>query len=138
VLILECESCLPLQLFACGSGRELAMGRNLKPREQLGEAAQLTFAKASPGIERDEIKTWIRRPSAKLPSRATAPNSLVSRLVDDGESVAIRLFDAEQAAQSAMHQGVVRLLRLALKEQIKQLEKGPGNFNQLAYICAAR
>ncbi|MES2354193.1 MAG: ATP-dependent RNA helicase HrpA [Pseudomonadota bacterium] len=117
------------------SGRELAMGRNLKAlREQLGEAAQLTFAKASPGIERDGIKTW---DFGDLPAEITFSRNGTKltgfpTLVDDGESVAIRLFDAEQAAQSAMHQGVVRLLRLALKEQIKQLEKGPGNFNQLA------
>src|SRR5262249_32933960 len=41
------------------AGHELAMGRDLKALQaQLGEAAQLTFAKATPGIEREGLKTW--------------------------------------------------------------------------------
>jgi len=117
------------------SGRELAMGRDIKAlRAQLGEAAQLTFAKATPGIEREGIKTW---DFGDLPAEITFSrngNKLTGypALVDNDESVAIRLYDAEPAAEAAMRSGVLRLLRFALKEQIKQLEKGPGNFNQLA------
>ncbi|HVK54202.1 MAG TPA: ATP-dependent RNA helicase HrpA [Burkholderiales bacterium] len=116
-------------------GRDLAMGRDLKAlRAQLGEAAQLTFAKATPGIEREGLKAW---DFGDLPAEITftrngAKLTGYPALVDEGESVAIRLYDAEDAAQMAMHSGVSRLLRLALKEQIKQLEKGPAAFNQLA------
>ena len=53
-------------------------------------------------------------------------------LVDDAESVSIRLFDTAQAANESMRAGVRRLLTLALKEQMKQLEKNIPNFNQLA------
>ncbi|MDH5536090.1 MAG: DUF3418 domain-containing protein, partial [Betaproteobacteria bacterium] len=51
-------------------------------------------------------------------------------LLDEGESVAIRLFDVKQAADAAMRAGVVRLIRLMLKEQMKQLEQGLRGFDQ--------
>src|SRR5258705_4320744 len=42
-------------------------------------------------------------------------------------SVAIRLFDTRDAADASMRAGVIRLLRLELKEQMKQLDKSlPG------------
>ena len=53
-------------------------------------------------------------------------------LVDERESVAIRLFDVKQAADAAMRLGVTRLMRLALKEQMKQLEKSLRGFEQAA------
>jgi len=41
------------------AGRELAGGRDLAAlKAQLGQAAQLTFGKAEPGIERDNIRSW--------------------------------------------------------------------------------
>jgi len=47
--------------------------------------------------------------------------------VDEGESVAIRLFDTRDAADASMRAGVIRLLRLELREQMKQLDKSlPG------------
>ena len=48
-------------------------------------------------------------------------------LVDEGESVAIRLFDTREAADASMRAGVIRLLRFEMKEQMKQLDKSlPG------------
>ena len=117
------------------ANRELAMGRDLRAlRAQLGEAAQLTFASATPGIERDGIKAW---DFGELPEKISftrngAKLTGFPALVDEGDGVAIRLLDAEAGAQQAMRGGVLRLLRLALREQMKQLEKGPANSNQLA------
>ncbi|MBA2689327.1 MAG: ATP-dependent RNA helicase HrpA [Burkholderiales bacterium] len=117
------------------AGRELAMGRDLKAlRAKLGQAAQLTFAKATPGIERGGIKAWDfgELPEEIAFSRHGAQLIGYPALIDEGDAVAIRLFDSHGSAQAAMRGGVVRLLRLALKEQIKQLEKCPANFSQLA------
>jgi len=58
-------------------------------------------------------------------------------LVDDGESVAIRLSMPRGSAKCDAPRRCA-LLRLALKEQIKQLEKGPGISNQLALHMRAR
>ncbi|MGB9150680.1 MAG: ATP-dependent RNA helicase HrpA, partial [Burkholderiales bacterium] len=117
------------------AGRELGMGRDLKLlRSQLGEVAQLTFGKAEPGIERDNIKAW---DFGDLPkeihfSRQGQKLTGFPALVDQGDSVSIKLFDAPDAADRAMRGGVARLLRLELREQMKQLDKTLGSLNQLA------
>ncbi len=112
------------------AGRELAMGRGLAAlRAQLGEAAQLTFARAEPGIERTGLTAW---DCGDVPREITferAGRRLTGypALLDEGAGVAIRLFDTRAAADTAMRAGVRRLLRIELKEQMKQLDKSlPG------------
>jgi ATP-dependent helicase HrpA len=117
------------------AGRELAMGRDLAAlKSQLGQAAQLTFGKAEPGIEREDVRTWDfgDLPEQIAFTRGGRKLTGYPALVDGGESVAIRLFDVKQAADVAMRVGVRRLMRLALKEQMQQLEKNPPAFTQAA------
>jgi len=117
------------------SGRELAAGRDLAAlKSQLGEAAQLTFSETSTGIERDGIKLWDfgDLPQTLTFIRAGRKVTGYPALVDDGDSVAIRLFDVEQAAQASMRAGVVRLMRFVLKEQLRQLDKNLKGFDQAA------
>ncbi len=117
------------------AGREMASGRELAAlKAQLGQAAQLTFSKVDTGIERDNLKVW---DCGDLPEQiAFTRNGRkltgYPALVDERESVAIRLFDVKQAADEAMRLGVTRLMRLALKEQMKQLEKNLRGFDQAA------
>jgi ATP-dependent helicase HrpA len=113
------------------AGRELAVGRDLLTlKGQLGQAAQLTFGQSDPGIERSGIRDW---DFGDLPEKISFPRrgralTGYPALVDEGNSVAIRLFDLEQPAQVAMRSGVRRLLRLSLKEQMRQLEREPPGF----------
>jgi len=53
-------------------------------------------------------------------------------LLDEGDSVAIRLLDTPAAANTALRSGVRRLMRLVLKEQMRQLEKNLPGFTQAA------
>jgi ATP-dependent helicase HrpA len=108
------------------AGRELASGRDLAAlRTQLGEAAQLTFSTAAPGIERENIRLWDFGDLPREISFTRNSRKLTGypALTDEGDSVAIRLFDVRQTAEGAMRAGVRRLIRLALKEQMKQLER---------------
>jgi ATP-dependent helicase HrpA len=117
------------------AGRELAGGRDLAAlKAQLSQAAQLTFGKAEPGIERDNIRVWDFGDLPQQISFVRGGHQLTGypALVDEGDSVAIRLFDVQQTAQAAMRAGVTRLMRLMLKEQMKQLEKGLRGFEQAA------
>ena len=115
--------------------RELAMGRDLAAlRRQLGEAAQLTLAQSKPGLEREGITAW---DFGDLPAEVSfrrGNQSLTGypALVDEGASVAIRLFDTRDKASEAHRGGVKRLLAFELKEQVKNLERGPPGFNALA------
>ncbi len=117
------------------AGRELAGGRDLAVlKDQLGQAAQLTFGKAEPGIERDGIRTWDFGDLPQEISFTRGGRKLTGypALVDAGDSVAIRLFDVRQPAQAALRAGVTRLMRLLLKEQMKQLEKSLRGFEPAA------
>ncbi len=117
------------------AGRELANGRDLAALQaQLGQAAQLTFATVETGIERDNIKVWDCGDLPEQISFTRNGRKLTGypALVDENVSVAIRLFDVKQAADAAMRLGVTRLMRLALKEQMKQLEKNLRGFDQAA------
>ncbi|MFO0440764.1 MAG: ATP-dependent RNA helicase HrpA [Betaproteobacteria bacterium] len=121
------------------SGRELASGRDLAAlKAQLGEAAQLTFSAgakdSASGIEREGIRTWDfgDLPPTITFSRGGRKVTGYPALADEGDRVAIRLFDIQEAAQASMRAGVVRLMRLALKAQMSQLEKGLKGFEQAA------
>jgi ATP-dependent helicase HrpA len=112
------------------AGRELAMGRDLAAlKTQLGQAAQLTFAAAEPGIEKTGIKAWDfgELPATIAFTRGSRKLTGYPALEDEGDSVSIKLFDTQAAADVSMRGGVVRLMALALKEQMRQLEKSlPG------------
>ena len=119
------------------AGRELAMGRDWQAlRNQLGQAAQLTFRNASPDIEKSGLKQW---DFGDLPqkldfNRNGRQMTGYPALEDGGDSVAVKLFDTEDAALVSHRKGVRRLMRFELKEQMKQLEKGLPGFNQYAML----
>ena len=59
-------------------------------------------------------------------------------LIEQTDCVAIRLFDTQEAADRAMRLGVRRLLCLALKEQLKQLDKNLPGLKQATLQLATR
>ncbi len=117
------------------AGRELAMGRDWNAlKKQLGSAAQLTFRNTSPDIEKTGLKQW---DFGDLPQTLSFERDGLKvtgypALEDNIDNVAVRLFDTENEAQINHRKGVSRLMRLELKEQMKQLEKSLPNFNQYA------
>ncbi len=120
---------------ADAAGREMASGRDLSAlRLQLGEAAQLSFAQAGPPVERRGIRSW---DFGDLPESLTASKdgrriTGYPALVDDGDSVSIVLSDTREAADAATRAGVLRLIRLALKEHLAAHEKGSPGFAKAA------
>src|SRR5665647_1527204 len=124
------------------AGRELAMGRNWNAlKQQLGQAAQLTFRNASPDIEKSGLKQW---DFGDLPTTLSFGSQDVNQqrrqltgypaLEDNNDSVSVKLFDTEAAAVTAHRAGVRRLMRFELKEQMKQLDKGLPGFTQYAML----
>jgi ATP-dependent helicase HrpA len=117
------------------SGRELASGRDLAAlRQELGQAAQMTFAAAGPAFERRGLTRWDfgNLPASLAVARNGAKLTGYPALVDDRESVALVLLDTEEAAQSATRAGIVRLIRIALKDALARWEKDPPGFAQAA------
>jgi ATP-dependent helicase HrpA len=117
------------------AGRELASGRDLAAlKTQLGQAASLTFSAEDSGIEKIGIRAWDfgDLPAEISFTRGGRRLTGYPALADERESVAIRLFDTRGAADTAMRAGVRRLMRLALKDQMRQLEKSLSGFTQAA------
>lgn len=118
-------------------GRELGMGRHWNVlKQQLGQAAQLTFRNASPGIEKSGLRQWDfgDLPPTLSFNRDGKMLTGYPALEDQLDSVAVKLFDTPEAAMGAHRGGVRRLMRFELKEQMKQLEKGLPGFNQYALL----
>ena len=60
-------------------------------------------------------------------NRASQTVTLFNALVDEGDAVTLHAFDTRDEAQTAHRKGLMRLFMLALKEQVKFLEKNlPG------------
>lgn len=120
------------------SGTELASGRDLiSLQQQLGQAAAVTFRDNSNEFERDNITSW---DIGKLPESikfARAQQQLTGYLglqLQKNGSISLRLFDTAAAAEQAHRSGVLALMSLQLKEQVKDLNKGLPDFTQIAML----
>lgn len=119
------------------SGQELAMARDLSVlRQQLGETASLAYGQSEVRSEheREGITAW---DFGDLPERVSFVRNGQQltgypALIDEGEAVAMKLMDMPEGAEAASRQGVIRLLRIALASQFKQLEKDLGRQTALA------
>lgn len=119
-------------------GQELAGGRKLHElQQQLGQAAAVTFRDNTQEFERNNVTAW---DIGTLPGSikfARGKQQLTGYLglqrEKDGR-IALRLFDTIEAAEQAHRQGVIELMKLQLKEQVKDLNKGIQGFTQAAML----
>ncbi len=117
------------------AGQELAMGRDIDDlRQKLGAAASLTFGSAEAGWEKTGLGSWSfgELPESIRFHRGGRELNGYPALVDEGQSAGLRLLDTPEEARQETRRGVLRLLRLALKEQLKAIAKGPPQFAQIA------
>ena len=110
------------------SGQELAGGRDLAAlRQQLGGAARITYGGGAEDseFERTDLVEWNFGDLPEHVKFKRGGRELIGypALVDNGESVDLRLLDAADVAEMETRRGVVRLLRIALTAQFKQLDK---------------
>ncbi|MGB9128334.1 MAG: ATP-dependent RNA helicase HrpA [Thiobacillus sp.] len=110
------------------SGQELAGGRDLVTlRQQLGGAARITYGGGAEDseFERTGLVEWNFGDLPEQVKFKRGGRELIGypALVDNGESVDLRLLDAADVAEAETRRGVVRLLRIALAAQFKQLDK---------------
>ena len=119
-------------------GQELAMGRDLiQIQQQLGKAAATTFRDNTQEFERDNVTAWDIGTLPESIKFARGKQQLTGYLglqkEKDGR-IALRLFDTTEAAEQAHRQGVIELMKLQLKEQVKDLNKGIQGFTQAAML----
>ncbi len=119
-------------------GQELAGGRKLHElQQQLGQAAAVTFRDNTQEFERDNVTAWDIGTLPESIKFARGKQQLTGYLglqkEKDGR-IALRLFDTSAAAEQAHRLGVVELMKLQLKEQVKDLNKGIQGFTQAAML----
>ena len=117
------------------AGAELASGRDLAAlRAQLGDAAQLSFASVDPAFERKGLRQWDfgDLPETLTFTRGGQRLTGYPALVDDGDSVSLALLDTAPAAAASTRAGVLRLLRIALRDVLVRYAKGGSSFGQAA------
>ena len=119
-------------------GQELAMGRDLiQIQQQLGKAAATTFRDNTQEFERDNVTAWDIGTLPESIKFARGKQQLTGYLglqkEKDGR-IALRLFDTSAAAEQAHRLGVIELMKLQLKEQVKDLNKGIQGFTQVAML----
>ncbi|MDE2311300.1 MAG: ATP-dependent RNA helicase HrpA [Betaproteobacteria bacterium] len=135
---------LPLHLLmnfhvADEHGRQLGVSRNftqlrteLAPKQSVPLASPLSLRERA-GVREDTMSirhtSWtfgeFKETSELL--RAGQTVTVFNALADEGDAVSLRVFDTREEAQAAHRAGLRRLFMLALKEQVKFLEKNlPG------------
>ena len=119
-------------------GQELAMGRDLiQIQQQLGNAAATTFRDNTQEFERDNVTAWDIGTLPESIKFARGKQQLTGYLglqkEKDGR-IALRLFDTSAAAEQTHRLGVIELMKLQLKEQVKDLNKGIQGFTQAAML----
>ena len=120
------------------SRQELAMGRDINQlKQQLGNAATAAFRDSSNEFEQDNLTSWS---VGRLPENikfARGKRQLVGypalKLDKDGK-IGLRIFDTPELASQEHRQGVIALMKLQLKEQVKDLGKGLNDFTKITLI----
>ena len=113
-------------------GRQIGMGRNLAQlRAEFGEAAQETFrhvaqedAAVAKDLE-DGITDWTFGELPELMEISRKGQTLIGHpaLTDRGTDCSIEVYDDPQEARREHRKGLLRLFRLALREQVKFVER---------------
>lgn len=125
-------------------GRMLSAGRNLAQlKSELGKQAQATFQQlagrdqeVASALAHDEITEWGFGTLPELMEIKRKNISVIGypALVDQGAHCTLDVFDEMHSAELAHHKGLRRLFRLALKDQVKFLEKNIHDMTKLGML----
>ncbi|MDQ6849491.1 MAG: ATP-dependent RNA helicase HrpA, partial [Actinomycetota bacterium] len=116
-------------------GTVLAQGEDLDEiKRALSTEVRRAIADASPGVERRGYTEWSFGEISPVIERDHGGQTVKAypAVVDEGDSVAIRLFDDPSEQQAAMWEGNRRLLRLAIGLSAKAVQRQLTNEARLA------
>jgi ATP-dependent helicase HrpA len=112
------------------SGRTVAQGKDLAAlKERLAPRAREVIAEVADGIERDGLTTWHPGNLARMVERHRGGYSVKAypALVDETDSVSVRLFETEAEQARAMWAGTRRLLLLEVPTPVPSLSRRLSN-----------
>ncbi|HEX7052422.1 MAG TPA: ATP-dependent RNA helicase HrpA [Burkholderiales bacterium] len=107
-------------------GRQLATGRDLAElKRELGEQARNVLAAEAPLAASQRYTGWTMGALPELLEIERGGQTLVGypALVDAGDAVTLEVFDSPESARQAHRGGVRRLLAIAFRDRIRDLER---------------
>jgi ATP-dependent helicase HrpA len=108
------------------SGRQLGMGRNLAElKRELGEKTESILQQEAPVDEGERYTGWTMGDLPELMEIDRSGHTLVGYpgLVDAGDAVTLQVFDSPEKARDMHRAGVLRLLAIAFRDRIRDLER---------------
>ncbi|QRN40750.1 MAG: ATP-dependent RNA helicase HrpA [Neisseriaceae bacterium] len=123
------------------NNKELAMGRDLLTlQKRLGIQAQNAFRDYNNNqyLDQQNITHWnIGSIPSQIKFSRDDGQLLIGYLglnIQDNGRISLTVFDTKEAAEEAHQQGVIALMKLQLKEQVKNLNKNIPDFNQIILL----
>ena len=107
-------------------GRQLGMGRDLAALKRvLGAQAERVLQAQAPVADEARYTGWTLGDLSERMELGADGHTLVGypALVDAGDAVVLQVFDSPEKAQEAHRAGVRRLLAIAFRERIRELER---------------
>jgi ATP-dependent helicase HrpA len=117
------------------ANKPVAQGRDLPAlQQQLKVKVRQTVAAAAPELDRHGLREWSIGPLPRTVEQVRAGYRVTAypALVDEGETVGVRVFETEADQQQAMWEGTRRLLRLTVASPAKFLQGRLSNEAKLA------
>jgi len=124
-------------------GRQLGMSRNYAqlradwaPKQAIAPAVQAKNVTAQAKTNSERYTSWSFGDfkATREEARAGQTVTVFNALVDMGDAVSLQSFDTRDEAQAAQRLGLRRLFQLALKEQVKYLEKNLSGMQAMAML----
>ena len=107
-------------------GRQLDMGRDLPAlKRTLGKRTEAILQEQAPVDEAERYTGWTMGDLPELMEISRGGQTLMGypALVDAGDAVTLQVFDAPEKARELHRAGVLRLLAIAFRERIRDLER---------------
>ena len=118
-------------------GRQLAMGRNLAAlKRELADHTAAVLQSEAPLAEGERCTGWTMGDLEEVMEIARGGQTLVGypALADAGDAVTLQVFDAPEKAREVHREGVRRLLAIAFKDRVRDLERAWGRDVLLAPV----
>ncbi|MDH4191567.1 MAG: ATP-dependent RNA helicase HrpA, partial [Betaproteobacteria bacterium] len=107
-------------------GRQLAMGRNLADlKRELAGATEAVLREEAPVAEGERHTQWSFGDLDEVMEVKRGAQTLVGypALVDAGDAVTLQVLDSPEKAREIHRAGVLRLLAIAFRERVRDIEK---------------
>ena len=109
-----------------GHGRQLAMGRNVAElKGEFGSRIQESLTEEASGSDGEKFAAWNFGDLQEVTEIQRAGQTLVGypALLDSGDGVTLQVFDSPERAREVHRAGVRRLLAIAFRERVRDIEK---------------